>query len=54
MRVYKRNQTRDARFSADKEVLRPRPSAPLSPCKELRVTVSRFSTIHVNSNLYSV
>jgi Mu transposase-like protein len=52
--VYKRNQTRDARFTAEKEVLRPLPAAPLSPCKELRVTVSRFSTIHVNSNIYSV
>ena len=35
-------------------VLRPLPAAPLSPCKELRVTVSRFSTIHVGSNIYSV
>jgi len=52
--VYKRNQTRDARFTAEKEVLRPLPAAPLSPCKELRVTVSRFSTIHVGSNIYSV
>ena len=52
--VYKRNQTRDVRFTAEKEVLRPLPAAPLSPCKELRVTVSRFSTIHVNSNIYSV
>jgi Mu transposase-like protein len=52
--VYKRNQTRDARFTAEKEALRPLPAAPLSPCKELRVTVSRFSTIHVNSNIYSV
>src|SRR5260370_17463107 len=51
--VYKRNQTRDARFTAEKEALRPLPAAPLSPCKELRVTVSRFSTIHVNSNIYS-
>ena len=52
--VYKRNQTRDARFTAEQEALRPLPAAPLSPCKELRVTVSRFSTIHVNSNIYSV
>src|SRR2546426_8841009 len=52
--VYKRNQTRDTRFTAEKEALRPLPAAPLSPCKELRVTVSRFSTIHVNSNIYSV
>ena len=29
--VYKRNQTRDARFTAEKERLRPLPAAPLSP-----------------------
>jgi hypothetical protein len=52
--VSKRNQTRDARFTAEKEVLRPLPAAPLSPCKELRVTVSRFSTIHVGSTISSV
>lgn len=52
--VYKRNQTRAARFVTEKECLRPLPVAPLSPCKELRVTVSRFSTIHVGSNIYSV
>ena len=52
--VYKRNQTRDARFSAEKAQLRPLPVAPLVPCKEVRVTVSRFSTIHLDSNVYSV
>lgn len=52
--VYKRNQTRDARFSAEKERLRPLPATPLVPCKEVRVTVSRFSTIHLDSNVYSV
>jgi hypothetical protein len=31
--VYKRNQTRDACFTAEKERLRPLPAAPLSPCK---------------------
>src|SRR5260370_8067373 len=51
--VYKRNQTRDARFTAEKEVLRPLPAAPRSPSKELRATVSRFPTIHVRSNIYS-
>ena len=45
--VYKRNQTRVARFAAERQVLRPLPAAPLAPCKELRVTVSRFSTISV-------
>ncbi len=52
--VCKRNQTRDARFTAEKERLRPLPAAPLVPCKEVRVTVSRFSTIHLDSNVYSV
>lgn len=52
--VSKRNQTRDARFTAEKERLRPLPAAPLSPCKEVRVNVSRFSTISLNANVYSV
>jgi len=34
--------------------LRPLPQAPLSPCREIQVTVSRFSTIHVLGNIYSV
>jgi hypothetical protein len=52
--IYKRNQTRDACFNAEKERLCPLPAAPLVPCKEVRVTVSRFSTIHLDSNVYSV
>ncbi|HEY7419016.1 MAG TPA: IS21 family transposase [Ktedonobacteraceae bacterium] len=52
--VYKRNQTRATRFEVEKAVLRPLPAAPLAPCKELHVSVSRFSTIHVGSNIYSV
>lgn len=52
--VAKRNQTRAARFVTEKACLRPLPVAPLAPCKELRVAVSRFSTIHVGSNIYSV
>lgn len=52
--VYKRNQTRSARFDVERARLRPLPAAPLAPCKELQVTVSRFSTIHVGSNIYSV
>src|SRR5215472_14188689 len=52
--VCKRNQTRAARFVTEKACLRPLPVAPLAPCKEVRVTVSRFSTIHVGSNIYSV
>ena len=52
--VYKRNQTRAARFVEEKAGLRPLPVAPLSPCKEMRVSVSRFSTIAVQGNVYSV
>jgi hypothetical protein len=52
--VYKRNQTRAVPFTTEKERLHPLPVAPLAPCKELRLVVSRFSTIHVGSNVYSV
>jgi hypothetical protein len=52
--VYKRNQTRAARFEIEKTHLRPLPAAPLAPCKEVQVSVSRFSTIHVGGNIYSV
>jgi hypothetical protein len=41
-------------LTAEKVALRPLPVTPLSPCKELRVTVSRFSTISVAGNVYSV
>jgi Mu transposase, C-terminal domain len=52
--VYKRNQTRGARFAAEREALLPLPATALAPCKELRVMVSRFSTIAVLGNVYSV
>ncbi len=52
--IHKRNQTRTTRLTAEKAALRPLPVAPLSPCKELRVTASRFSTISVAGNVYSV
>jgi hypothetical protein len=52
--VYKRTQTRAALFAAEKEALRPLPATPLSPCKELRVSVSRFSTIAVDAHVYCV
>src|SRR2546421_8635602 len=52
--VSKRNQTRAGHFAAEKEVLRPLPTAPLAPCKELRVTISRFSTMQILGNTYSV
>ncbi len=52
--VSKRNQTRSMPFEAERAALRPLPVAQLAPCKELRVTVSRFSTIQVLNNTYSV
>ena len=52
--AHKRNQTRTARFDLEKANLRPLPAAPLAPCKEVQVNVSRFSTIHVGGNVYSV
>jgi hypothetical protein len=52
--IHKRNQTRAEKFAADKARLRPLPSRELAPCKELRVVVSRFSTITIATNRYSV
>ncbi|HLW00051.1 MAG TPA: IS21 family transposase [Ktedonobacterales bacterium] len=52
--VHRRNQTRAASFVLEREALHPLPSAPLGPCKEVRVPVSRFSTVSVLGNTYSV
>lgn len=52
--VAKRNQSRATRFATEKEVLHPLPAAKLALCKEVRVTVSRFSTVQVLGNTYSV
>jgi hypothetical protein len=52
--VRQRNLTRTARFAVEQHALRPLPAAPLAPCHELRVSVSRFSTIHLLNNTYSV
>lgn len=52
--VKQRNQTRKARFQEEQTALAPLPLAPLSPCRELRVRVSRFSTIQILGNTYSV
>jgi hypothetical protein len=38
----------------EQSTLRPLPRLPLVPCKEVQVRVSRFSTIHLGSNVYSV
>lgn len=50
----KRNQTRQLRWVTEQDTLRPLPTAPLHPCRELPVTVTRFSTIRVLHNTYSV
>ncbi len=52
--VRRRNGTRTPRWQAEREHLHPLPATPLAPCRELRVTVSRFSTILVLGNTYSV
>jgi hypothetical protein len=52
--VRRRNQTRQARWEQERTTLRPLPATALAPCRELRLTVSRFSTIHVLRNTYSV
>ncbi len=52
--VAKRNQSRAKRFAAERTALHPLPAMLLAPCKELRVSVSRFSTIQVLGNTYSV
>jgi hypothetical protein len=52
--VRKRNLTRETRFAEERQVLRPLPTMPLGLCREFRVVVSRFSTIQVLSNAYSV
>lgn len=50
----KRNLTRQARFLEEQQHLQPLPVVPLLPSRELRVQVSRFSTIRVLGNTYSV
>ena len=52
--VKKRNLTRHTRWLEEREALRPLPAAPLELCREVRVPVSRFSTIQVLHNTYSV
>src|SRR5262245_2235239 len=52
--VSQRNLTRQVRFVEERQALRPLPTTPLLPCREVRVPVSRFSTIQVLRNTYSV
>jgi len=52
--VRRRNTTRQLRWSEERELLRPLPTRPLDPTQEIQVTVSRFATIRVLRNIYSV
>jgi transposase len=52
--IRQRNLTRASRFTAERAALRPLPTMPLSPCRELHCTVTQYSTIHVLENTYSV
>jgi transposase len=52
--VRVRNLKRAAQFAEEQAALQPLPTTPLSPCQEIRVTVSQFSTIQVKGNVYSV
>jgi transcriptional regulator with XRE-family HTH domain len=52
--VRQRNLTRQGRFAEEQHALRPLPATPLAPCREVRVVVTRFSTIQVLRNTYSV
>ena len=52
--VRRRNATREGRWAEERAALRPLPALPLAPGRDLRVRVSRFSTIHVLGNTYSV
>lgn len=52
--IRRRNATRSSRFAEEQQHLRPLPTTQLAPCRELRMTVSPFSTIAVLGNTYSV
>ncbi len=52
--VTRRNLTRQGRWAEEQTVLRPLPATRLALCRELRVPVSRFSTVQVLRNTYSV
>jgi hypothetical protein len=52
--VRRRNLTRQVRWAEERAQLRPLPTRPLEPTQDLRIAVSRFATIRVLRNLYSV
>lgn len=52
--VRQRNLTRATRFAEERVQLQPLPTMPLEPAQDITVTVSRFATINVLRNIYSV
>lgn len=52
--VRQRNATRATPATEERAQLRPLPNLPLDPVLDVQVTVSRFATIRVVRNLYSV
>lgn len=52
--VRQRNLTRQARWAEERTTLQPLPTMPLDPAQDVSVTVSRFSTIRLLRNVYSV
>jgi len=52
--VRQRNATRAVRWAEERLTLQPLPTTLLDPAQDLPVTVSRFATIRVLRNLYSV
>src|SRR5260370_29442992 len=47
--VRSRNLKRSVAFAQEREALPPLPTTALSPCQEMRVTVSQFSTIQIKA-----
>jgi hypothetical protein len=52
--VRSRNLKRSAACAQEQEALQPLPTTALSPCQEMRVTVSQFRTIQIKANVSSV
>lgn len=52
--VRQRNATRAVRFAEERAHLQPLPTMPLEPAQDVTVSVSRFATIRVLRNVYSV
>jgi hypothetical protein len=52
--LRQRNLTRQVRWAEERAKLQPLPTMPLEPAQDLTVTVSRFATIRVLRNVYSV